>query len=283
MDLFGREESPLTAEEWEALEKSAIESAKEVLVGRRFINVVGPIGAGHQTVSYDVIYGTEPGSCEVKPGHEYEECDPVRVGSRKHVLLPTIFKDFVISWRDLEYFRQFNLPIDTTQAVTAAISTAIAEDMLIFHGNKNMGIEGLLTVEGAGKLSMSDWEVTGNAFNDVMTGISKLTEEGFYGPYYLIMNPKDYILLNRIYHNTSLLEIEQIEKVVKKVFTTPVVPQGKVLLISGGIQNMDIVIAQDMRMAYVESSNMNHKFRIFEILTLRIKRPNSILIIKKGR
>ncbi len=283
MDLFGREESPLTQEEWDTLEKSAIDAAKEVLVGRKFIKVVGPIGAGHQTVSYDVIYGAEPGSCEVKPGHEYEECDPVRVGSRKHVLLPTLFKDFVISWRDLEYFRQFNIPIDTTQAVTAAISTAMAEDMLIFHGNKSMGIEGLLNVEGANKLSMSDWEVTGNAFNDVMAGISKLTEEGFYGPYYLIMNPKDYIILNRIYHNTSLLEIEQIEKVVKKVFTTPIVPQGKVLLISGGIQNMDIVIAQDMKMAYVESVNMNHKFRIFEILTLRIKRPSSILVIRKGK
>ncbi len=283
MNYLGKEESPLTTQEWQTLEEAAIKSAKEVLVGRRFINVVGPIGAGHQTVSYDVVYGTEPGSCEVKPGQEYEICDPVRVGVRKHVVLPTIFKDFIISWRDLEYYRQFNLPIDTTQAVTAAVSTALAEDMLIFHGNKNMGIEGLLTVEGSNKLSMSDWEVTGNAFNDVMTGISKLTEEGFYGPYYLILNPKDYITLNRIYHNTSLLEIEQIEKVVNKVFTTPVVPQGKVLLISGGVQNMDIVIAQDMRMAYVESSNMNHKFRIFEILTLRIKRPASILLIKKGR
>ncbi len=283
MDFLGREESPFTAEEWEQIDSEVIKAAKETLVCRRFIPVTGPIGPGHQTISYDVIYGMEPGVCEIKPGQEYETCEPIRTGVRKHIPIPTIYKDFIITWRDLEHWRQFNLPIDTSNAVAAAIATAIAEDTLILLGNKNLGLEGLMTAEGINKMSMSDWTQVGNAFNDVIAGVSKLVEQGFYGNYYLVVNPKLYFLLNRMHDNTGLLEIEQIKKVVKDVLQTPIMPENKVLLVSAGSQNFDLVIAQDISVAFVESTNMNHVLRVLEMVALRIKRPGSILVIGKGK
>ena len=144
-----------------------------------------------------------------------------------------------------------------------------------------MGIDGLLTVEGRQSISMSDWDVMGNAFNDVSLGIAKLTESGFFGPYHLILNPKDYFKLNRVYHNTGLLEIEQIKKIVNQVHHTPIVPEGKAILVSAGPQNMDLVVALDMSLAYVETNNMVHQFRVMEIAVPRIKRPSAILIIGK--
>jgi uncharacterized linocin/CFP29 family protein len=281
MDFFGRSVSPLTEEEWNTLESVIIDVAKRSLVCRRFMNVVGPLGLGHQVISYDVFLGVEPGSCEVRPGEESEVCQPVRTGTRKHIVLPTIYKPFNISWRDLEYWRQFNLPIDTSSASAAAFATAVAEDTLILHGNKKLGIEGLLTVEGRQTMSMSDWEVVGNAFNDVSLGIAKLSEMGFFGPYYMVLNPKQYFQLNRVYHNTGLLELEQIKKVVSDIFYTPIVPEGKAILVSAGPQNMDIVIGADISLAYVESSNMVHQFRVMEVLVPRIKRPGAVLVIGK--
>ena len=283
MDFLGRDDSPLTEEEWKQIDEAVVSVAKSTLVCRRFIPVVGPIGPGHQMVSYDVIYGMEPGVCEIKPGQEYESCEPIRTGVRKHVPIPTIYKDFVISWRDLEHFRQFNLPIDTSNAVAASVATAVAEDSLILLGNKNLGLEGLMNAEGINKISMSDWSVVGNAFSDVMAGISKLAEQGFYGDYYLLVNPKQYFQLNRMHDNTGLLEIEQIKKIVSEVFQSPIVPENKALLVSAGPQNFDLVIAQDVSVAYVESSNMNHLFRVLEMIALRIKRPGSILVIGKGK
>ncbi|HIQ31747.1 MAG TPA: DUF2184 domain-containing protein [Aquifex aeolicus] len=283
MDFLGREESPLTSREWEHIDKAVIGAAKETLVCRRFIPVVGPIGPGHQVVSYDVIYGMEPGVCEIKPGQEYETCEPIRTGVRKHVPIPTIYKDFIISWRDLEHYRQFDMPIDTSNAVAAAVATAVAEDTLLLLGNKNLGLEGLMTAEGINKMSMSDWSQVGNAFSDVVEGISKLVQQGFYTNYYLLINPKQYFQLNRMHDNTGLLEIEQIKKVVKDVLQTPIVPEDKALLLSAGPQNFDLVIAQDISVAYVESSNMNHVFRVLEMVVLRIKRPASILVISKGK
>ncbi len=283
MDFLGREDSPLTEEEWKQIDEAVVEVAKNTLVCRRFIPVVGPIGPGHQMVSYDVIYGMEPGVCEIKPGQEYETCEPIRAGVRKHVPIPTIYKDFVISWRDLEHFRQFNMPIDTSNAVAASVATAVAEDTLILLGNKNLGLEGLMNAEGINRISMSDWSVVGNAFNDVMAGISKLVEQGFYGDYYLLVNPRQYFQLNRMHDNTGLLEIEQIKKIVSEVFQSPIVPENKALLVSAGPQNFDLVIAQDVSVAYVESTNMNHLFRVLEMVALRIKRPGSILVIGKGK
>ncbi|WP_333784685.1 family 1 encapsulin nanocompartment shell protein [Thermocrinis sp.] len=279
MDFLGKDQSPLTAEEWETLEKAIINTAKNSLVCRRFMPVVGPIGAGHQVISYDVFLGVEPGSCEVRPGEEAQTCEPVRTGQRRHIVLPTIYKPFSISWRDLEYWRQFNLPMDTSAASAAAFATAVAEDMLIIHGNKKMGIDGFLAVEGRQTLSMSDWDFMGNAFNDVSLGIAKLTESGFFGPYHLILNSKDYFKLNRVYHNTGLLEIEQIKKIVSEVHHTPIVPEGKAILVSAGPQNMDLVIALDISLAYVETSNMVHQFRVMEIVAPRIKRPGAVLVI----
>jgi len=281
MDFLGKYQSPLTEEEWNTLEEAIISVAKRSLVCRRFISVVGPLGAGHQVVSYDVFLGVEPGSCEVRPGEEFESCEPVRTGTRKHIVLPTIYKPFTISWRDLEYWRQFNLPMDTSTAMAASFATAVAEDTLIIHGNKRLGIEGLLTVEGRQSMSMSDWDVVGNAFNDISLGVSKLSESGFFGPYYLLLNPKQYFQLNRVYHNTGLLELEQIKKLVEDVFYTPIVPEGKAILLSAGPQNMDIVIGMDLSLAYVETSNMVHHFRVMEILAPRIKRPGAILVIGK--
>ncbi|GAB6064984.1 family 1 encapsulin nanocompartment shell protein [Aquifex pyrophilus] len=278
MEFLQREQAPLTADEWEQIDKTVYEVARNTLIGRKFIPVVGPIGAGHQVISYDVLYGVEPGVCEIRPGQEYEVCEPIRTGIRKHVPIPTLYKDFVISWRDLEHWRQFNLPIDTTNAAAAASSLAVAEDTLILFGSKELGIEGLLTAEGINEDKLSDWNEVGNAFSDVVRGISKLVEKGFYTNYYLIVNPKRYFLLNRIHDNTGLLELEQVKKVVKDVFQTPIMPEDKVLLVSASPANFDIVVALDVSVAFVETANMNHTFRVMEMVVPRIKRPESILV-----
>lgn len=118
----------------------------------------------------------------------------------------------------------------------------------------------------------------GNAFQDVVKGISRLVEKGFYTNYYLIVNPKRYFLLNRIHDNTGLLELEQIKKVVKEVYQTPIIPEDIVLLVSASPANFDLAIALDVNVAFVETSNMNHTFRVMEMVVPRIKRPEAILI-----
>ncbi|MDW8237022.1 MAG: family 1 encapsulin nanocompartment shell protein [Aquificaceae bacterium] len=279
MEVFSKSASPLTEEEWKDLEEAIYETGRQVLVCRRFLRLIGPIGPGHQVVSFDVLSNFEIGACELTPNKQ--ESEPIKSVKKKHVPLPTIHKSFAINWRDLEYVRQFSLPIDTSVARACAVATALAEDSLIIHGNKELGIEGFLNVEGHQTMSMSDWEVVGNAFSDIANGISRLVERGFYGPYYLILNPKEYVKLNRVYHNTGILEIEQVRKLVKEVYQTPIMPEKKAILINATPADVDLVVGIDMSLLYIESTNMNHHFRVLEMVLPRIKRPASILVIGK--
>jgi uncharacterized linocin/CFP29 family protein len=126
---------------------------------------------------------------------------------------------------------------------------------------------------------MGDWDSGGRAFADVVEGVRMLTQAGFTGPYALAVSPRLYADLNRIFDNSGVLELEQVEKLARRgVYPTAVLPEPTALLVDSGAQNMDLAVGLDLSVAYVESSNLNHLFRVLETLVLRIRRPGAICI-----
>ena len=140
-----------------------------------------------------------------------------------------------------------------------------------------LGLPGLRTLEGRQVLPMSDWGSMGRAFSDVVEGVRALIQAGFTGPYGLTVSPRLYADLNRIFDNSGVLELEQVEKLARRgVFPTAVLPEPSALLIDSGAQNLDIAVGLDLSTAFVESSNLNHRFRVIESLVLRIRRPGAV-------
>ena len=125
--------------------------ARSSLVGRRFIPVIGPVGAGLQTIADDFFSGVNVGAVDLLGE---AECDLVRAQQRQTISLPIIHKDFRLHWRDLTTSRQFNLPLETSSAAAAASFCARTEDDLIFNGNAELGQEGLLTAPGPERLAI---------------------------------------------------------------------------------------------------------------------------------
>lgn len=277
-DYLMRDDSPLTAEQWDQIDEVVTRVARNTLVGRRFIPVFGPVGAGLQTVADDVFLGVNTGVVDMLGE---EECDMVRPRARTMINLPIIHKDFMVHWRDLETSQQFNLPLETSSAASAASFCARAEDNLIFNGDAALGQEGLLTAMGRNSLQLGDWGQMAGGFRDVVTATQVLTETGFYGPYAMVVSPRLYTNLNRVYENTGVLELEQIQKLVTDgVFRSPVIPEGNAIVVATGAQNLDLVLGQDMATSFLETSKMNHFLRVFEILALRIKRPGAICTLE---
>ena len=123
----------------------------------------------------------------------------------------------------------------------------------------------------------------GLAFRDVVAATQRLTEVGYYGPYALIVSPRLYTNLNRVYENTEILELEQVQKLVTDdVYRSSVLPEQTALVVATGAQNLDLVLGQDMITAFLGSEKMNYTFRVFEILVLRIKRPAAICTLGPG-
>ena len=272
MDYLMRDSAPLTPQQWAAMDDAVIQAARAQLVGRRFIPLVGPFGAGVQALPDDRL--TRGGGHVDLLG---QSDDAVQIERRRFVALPLIYKDFWLFWRDLEAAEQFHLPIDNSKPAAAAVACANAEDSLIFNGDAEFGEPGLLTVDGRLHAALRDWGTPGEAFLAVVDGVRALTDAEFYGPYALVTSPRLYARLNRVFDGTGILEVEQIEKLVRAgVYQTAVMPDTAVL-VAVGSQNLDLAIGFDLTTALVESTNLNYRFRVLESVLLRIKRPQAII------
>jgi uncharacterized linocin/CFP29 family protein len=211
------------------------------------------------------------------------ECDEVRPTERQYVPLPIIHKDFVLHWRDLEEATAAGTPVDAGAVASAAAYCARSEDELIFIGNDELGYPGLLNVPGHQSVPMSDWAQLGNAFSDVVAAVEKLTSHGYPGPFALAVSTRLFVAMNRMFENSGLLEIDQIKKLMTAgVYMTSVLPEPSAVVVSSGPENLDLVVGVDMTAAYLETSKMNHHFRVLETLALRIKRPESVCVIEEG-
>lgn len=273
-DFLQRDQAPLSADQWSALDQTVTNTARSILVGRRIMSLVGPFGPGIEALPSDTLGGTTTAEVDLLGNNDSEA---VAIESRRYLPLPLIYKDFWIHWRDLEASAQLGVPLDTGKAAAAAAACARAEDALILAGDPALGIFGLCTVPNHQSLPMGDWAQEGQAFTVVVNAVRLLTDQGFSGPYALVLSPGLYARLNRIFDNTGVLEIEQVEKLARRgVFPTSVLQEPAALLVDSGAQNMDIAVAVDLSTAFVESTNLNQRFRALESLAPRIRRPEAI-------
>jgi uncharacterized linocin/CFP29 family protein len=121
----------------------------------------------------------------------------------------------------------------------------------------------------------------GAALQDIAATTAHLVSEGFYGPYFVVMHPVRYTKLQRVYGKRGILEVELVEKQAKGgVFATPVMPEDKVLVVAGHSQYMDLAIGLDLSVAFVETVNLEHCFRLMETLALRIKQPQAVCTLE---
>lgn len=278
-NFLNRSEAPLTEDEWAAVDKVVVDVARRALTGRRFIQIFGPLGAAVQDVDYDTFSGLNDNAQVTVLGDE--SVSAVKAQRRIHENIPLIFKDFVLYWRDLETARMMNMPIDVSAAAAAAAYVAREEDKMIFYGNKECGYEGLFTVKGRQTIKARDWSVPGNAFQDVVDARVRLLDAGFYGPYALAVSPVAYAHMHQIFKNSGTLEINHVREIASAgVFQSSVLKPTHAVLVSMGIQNFDLALAQDLITAYLGAEQMNHPFRVFESLVLRIKRPEAICVIE---
>lgn len=276
MEFLYREDAPFSAALWDKIDTVVVNTAKQVLIGRRFIHIYGPLGAGAQSVILD---GFETGAGAETDFFGDGEAAAIKVSSRRHVEIPMLYKDFALAWRDLENSRQFNLPLDLSAVAAAAAICAKKEDDLIFNGNAALGYEGLLNAKGTNRLPKGDWNEGANPFADVAKGIECLTAQGFANDFVLVVSPDLYAQMQRLQPGLGLLEIDRVKSLVGgSVYQTTALGSGQAVLLSAELRNVDLAIGQDMITAYLGPDKMNHALRVFETALLRIKNPKAIVV-----
>ena len=270
MDYLARESAPFGAELWSAIDKAVVETARRYLVGRRFLRLYGPLGAGAQSVPVDSAARTE----ETGDGI-------VRTSGRAFRELPQLFADFQLLWRDLENSAAQGSPLDLSAVYTAAQTLALREDQLIFFGSDYIDAPGLFTA-GARTLPLTDWAGGENAVTSFATAIAMIQEEGLMGQYAACVSPDLYGALQRLQPGTGLTEVERVSRLLGgRLYMSSVLGKQKAVLVCAEPQYMDLAVGQDMATSYLELKDLNHSFRIVETALPRIKDKRAIVVLER--
>jgi uncharacterized linocin/CFP29 family protein len=270
MDFLLRDDAPLSSEQWAALDGLVVDTARKYLVGRRFLKMVGPLGAGMPVVPLADM------SCD-------PDTEVFASGETQLLPLEELSQDFMLNWRSLEIANRMGAPLDFSPAGLAARAVAEAEDRLIFGGCEHCEAQGLLQVPGSQSLTSSNWNTAGNILGDLVKGVEALAEAAFPGPYAMILPPGAHALANRTLGQGQRLEIELLKQVATAgVFASPAIPAGQALVLETGSHNLDLAVGLDMKVAYMGNEDLDHLFRVVETLALRVKCPEAIAVFKKG-
>lgn len=279
MEFLLRDDSGLSEELWARIDETVVKTARQLLTGRKFLSIYGPLGPGVQSVEIDTPEISGPAEADFFG--DSEEGGPVKAKGRRFVEIPLIYKDFVLSWRDIEKGKQLGLPLDLSAAAAAAAECAKKEDQLIFLGAGDAGYEGLLNAKGVESVKKGDWQEGENALADVAKGLEALTAKGFAGRFALVVGTQLYMQLHRIQPGTGLMEIDRVKKLLDgNLFQTPVIGANRAVLLCAEPSSVDLVIGQDMITAYLGADKLNHPLRVLETVLPRIKRKDAIIAFK---
>ncbi|BES70165.1 hypothetical protein RE428_11830 [Marinobacter nanhaiticus D15-8W] len=266
MNYLNRENASFSREVWDQIDEAAVGAAREVLTGRRFLEVDGPYGVGLTAIEVG-----EEGYCR-QPAPD----EAGAVLSRASAI-PMLRKSFGLSVRRVQGYESMGQPLDLRSVEDAAEAVARREEEFIYYGQPDFGLEGLLTAKGRNEVKCEDWAKIEQALNDVLSAVNYLDDNGFHGPYALALSPVWYNLLFRRYEGTDMLQLEHLKRLCELgVFKAEI--EGAVLV---DARVGRIIIGQDLMSGYSSNDGIHHQMFASESLVLRVEEPGAICTLVK--
>lgn len=262
---LAREDAPFSAEMWSKIDNIVVDAAKSQMSARKLLDIEGPFGIELKSVPLN---------------DQIINDGDVKLLSGGVLPVPLIETEFSLSARDLSVFEETGFALDTEAVVKAAMAVAAMENELIFEGNKQVGISGLLNTAGTQSIKLNNWQEIGTAANDIIGAINTLDKAGFHGPYTLALSNDLYNMLFRLYPQGYQIELQHIISVVgSSVIKAPGIKNGGVLLASGK-QFASIVMGQDLITGFIGPEGPDYRFKISESLVPWIRVPSAACVLK---
>jgi len=255
-DYLLREDAPISPETWAKIDEMVVTVAKKNLVGRKVLEIAGPLGWG---VGQAPIFG-------------FGLSDDAWVAEApKYTDLKEIAAEFTLKAQHLAMAEQTPYGLDLGAVAMATLKVTAEEDRIVVDGLKSKAKD---------PTPLGDWTVMGEPFAAVSQGIARLYKAGIDEPYALILSPLKYAQLASLMQH-GRRELAMVESVVKGgVHPYVAMPDDQVLLVGAASWNADIVLGQDIVTAYLGNEGLDHRFRVFETLVLRVKRPECVCVLE---
>ncbi len=270
MRYLMRTEAPFSLPLWEKIDRTVIGAARAQLTGRKLLEVVGPVGFGTRAV----------GRLEAEIANTVEFHGATATATSAPVLpIPLVRAEFSLPVRDVAAAEETGNLISLARVALAAIAAARLEDQLVFLGNQEIGIDGLMNVPGATTVNLGDWAQLGQPIEDIIAATTALDTIGFPGPYAAALSPGLYNNLFRIYEQSGLTQLEHARQILTAgIYKAPALDRGGVILASGS-QFAHLIVAQDMTTGFVGPRDAEYDFIILESVVPRIQVPEAICVL----
>lgn len=264
MEYLHRHTAPFSDDVWQRIDDAAVRAARDLLTGRRFLDVDGPYGVGLTSVEVgndDYCRQPSPGEAGAVMG--------------RAISVPMLRKDFRLSIRRVAAFRDMGQPLNVMPVEDAAEAVAMREEEFVYYGQKDFGLPGLLTVEGRQHHDGGDWADLDRALNDVLAAVNALDAQGFRGPYALALAHSLYNGLFRRYAGTDMLQLEHLRRLCQHgVYKAPI--EGGVLVDPRAGR---LVIGQDLMAGYASQDGVHYHLYVSESMVLMLEEPRAVCTI----
>jgi uncharacterized linocin/CFP29 family protein len=245
------------------MEEAAVSAARDILTGRRIIDVDGPYGLGLTALEVgndDLCRQPGPGEASAVLSHALS--------------LPMIYRRFSLSRRRIAAFREMGQPLNLKVVEDAAQAVAMREEDFIYHGQPDFHLHGLLTATGRNTLHGGDWSSVDQVLDNVIAAVTPSTAR-YRGPYGLALAPALYNNLFRRYPGSDLLQIEHLKRLCTRGIVKAQIEGGVLVAKDVG----SIVLGQDLQIAYLTPDAAHENFAVTESLVLKIEAPDAICTI----
>ena len=256
--------APESPELLNKIEEAAVSAARDILTGRRIIDVEGPYGLGLTAVEVgndDLCREPGPGEASAVLSHALS--------------LPMIYRRFSLSRRRIAAFREMGQPLNLKVVEDAAQAVAMREEDFIYQGQPDFHVHGLLTAAGRNTLQGGDWGSVDQVLDNVIAAVNALDGKGYRGPYGLALAPALYNNLFRRYPGSDLLQIEHLKRLCTRGIVKAQIEGGVLVAKDVG----SIILGQDLQIAYLSPDAAHENFAVTESLVLKIEAPDAICTI----
>ncbi|NLV74723.1 MAG: bacteriocin family protein [Chloroflexi bacterium] len=251
-----REDAPFEPELWAKIDAMVVEVIKSAIVGRRFVNMVGPLG-----------WGTE-----VAPLTRFAEDEGAWVAQDAvYQPLVEIAADALIRGKHLAVAQASPYSVDLGAVALAATQVAREEDRLVLGGLLEAGKKNVIKLGDAAEF--------GATYKAATAAVAQIANNGFDGPYTMVLNPSRFAQIAGLMHQ-GYQELKMVEQLMRGgIFQTNVMPADRILVVSAKSWAFDMVVGQDAVTAWLGNNGLDHQLRVFETVLLRVKLPGAIAVI----
>lgn len=264
MSSLNRTQAPFGDGIWELINTAAVGAARDRLTARRFLDVDGPYGPGLTTIEVG-----NDGYCR-QPGPE--EAGAV-IG--RAISVPMVRRSFQLSLRRLAAYLDNGMPFDLAPVEDAAEAVAAREEEIIYRGQPDFGLEGLLTAKGRSHVDGGDWSDLDQVLADVIAGVTKLDDAGLRGPYALVLAPALYNGLFRRYPGSNLLQLEHLRRLFERGVHKASI-EGVVVV---DPRVGPLIVGQDLEAGFVSQDGIHCELYLSESIVLRLDDPEAVCTI----